>query len=346
MAWEAADAESAAFTKPWAALPGDQAGRLIAGTGSDTAQVPAPATAYRTLADGRTAHTRLAVAESTAPCPLRERQRQMQTVLFTKLFGDREVAEVADTSADLGFDGVDLLIRDGFTASPTSPADISTAVSRCREGGLSVPLATTDLSDPAAYPAQSVLDACAAAGIGTVRLGFWKYDPHTRVTEQIDRARRDLDVLGEIAERAGVRLALQLHGGTVHSSGALAHRLLDGRDPATFVAYPDPGNQVVQEGREDWRLTFDLLATWLGCVGVKNGGWYPAALDPSGRRAWASDWFGLGDGMVPWPAIIAHLRAADFGGVLTLHSPYALPYAQVLDRTRTDAAYIRRLMAG
>lgn len=50
--------------------------------------------------------------------------------------------------------------------------------------------------------------------------------------------------------------------------------------------------------------------------------------------------------MVPWPAIVAHLRAADFDGVLTLHSHYALPYAQVLDQTRTDAAYIRRLVAG
>jgi hypothetical protein len=55
----------------------------------------------------------------------------------------------------------------------------------------------------------------------------------------------------------------------------------------------------VQDGRENWRFTFDVLAPWLCCVGVKNGGWFPAELSEAGQRRWRSDWLGVPDGMVP-----------------------------------------------
>ena len=48
----------------------------------------------------------------------------MRTALFTKLFGNAGVDVVESTAAELGFDGVDLLIRDGFPAAPSDPASV------------------------------------------------------------------------------------------------------------------------------------------------------------------------------------------------------------------------------
>ena len=269
----------------------------------------------------------------------------MQTVLFTKLFEARPVDEIAETAADLGFDGIDLLIRPGCTVDPEDAGRIAAAVERLKSNGLDVPMATTDLTDPATFPADKVLGACADAGIGLIRLGYWKYDP-TRASyvETRDLARQHLAQLQDLAASHGVRLAIQLHGGTIHASGALTRALLDGRLPDQLGAYPDPGNQVVQDGREDWRMTFDLLEPWLACVGVKNGGWFPSGTTETGQRAWRSDWFGLADGMVPWPDILAHLAETGFDGPLTLHSHYELPYDQVLDQTRTDLRYVKRIL--
>ncbi|WP_020574410.1 sugar phosphate isomerase/epimerase family protein [Actinopolymorpha alba] len=268
----------------------------------------------------------------------------MQTVLFTKLFEDRPVGEIADTAADLGFDGIDLLIRPGFTVDPESADQIAQAADRLRNNGLSVPMATTDLADPAAFPADKVLGACADAGIELVRLGYWKYDGTRPYASVKDEAREHLAQLVDLAARHGVRLAIQLHGGTIHSSGALTRALLDGHLPAQLGAYPDPGNQAVQDGREDWRLTFDLLGPWLACVGVKNGGWFAGETADSGQRGWRSDWLGLADGMVPWPDILAYLNGIEYAGPLSLHSHYHLPYPQVLDQTRTDLRYVKRLL--
>ncbi len=266
----------------------------------------------------------------------------MQAVLFTKLFRDRGLAEIGATARDLGFDGIDLLIRPGHQVEPDDPDRIPAAVRALREAGLATPMATTDLTDPAAFPAERVFARCAEAGVGLIRLGYWRYRPERGYAACFDEARRHLDDLAALARRAGVRLAIQIHGGTIHSSGALATALLAGHDPAIIGAYPDPGNQTVQEGREDWRLTFELLRPWLCCVGVKNGGWFPGEAAPSGQRRWRSDWLGLADGMVPWDAIARHLAETGFDGPLSFHSHYDVPLAQALDQTRADLRFIRR----
>ena len=212
----------------------------------------------------------------------------MQNVLFTKLFRGETTEAMAEATAELGFDGIDLLIRPGHQTEPGAPEGIRGAVKTLQAAGLAVPMATTDLTDPSQLPTEALLSACAEAGIELVRLGYWKYDPATGYAAILETARRHLDQLAEISQRTGVQLAIQLHGGTIHASGAQTAVLLAGHDPRLLGAYPDPGNQVVQDGREDWRFTFDVLRPWLCCVGVKNGGWFAAEVQENGQRRWQS----------------------------------------------------------
>ncbi len=270
----------------------------------------------------------------------------MRTALFTKLFGNAGVDVVESTAAELGFDGVDLLIRDGFPAAPSDPASVREHLAHLSRTSTPVLTATTDMTDPDAYPVDAVLGALADAGVATVRVGYWYYDGSTPYRELLDTARGQLARLAEVAARREVALLVQLHGGTIHASGALADALLSDTDPAVVGSYIDPGNQSVQDGREDWRLTFDLLGARLRCVGVKNGGWFPSELAHSGQRRWGSDWLGVADGMVPWDDIIGHLAATGFDGVLSFHGHYELPLGQVIDQTRTDHGYIQRLLGG
>jgi len=269
----------------------------------------------------------------------------MQLLLFTKLFLGKSIEEIAETGADLGFDGIDLLVRNGHQVSPDDPAGIRPAVERLKAAGLSVPMATTDITDPAGQDTEAIFAALAEAGIATARLGYWKYDPATGYRAIFDRARRDLDALAEIAGKTGIALTIQLHGDTIHGSGAQTAALLAGHDGSVLGAYADPGNQTVQDGREDWRFTLDILGPWLTTLGVKNGGWFPAGLARTGQREWHSDWLGLAEGMVPWDRIIRQLVATGFDGILTLHSHYEVPYEQVIDQTRSDLHYVRRLIA-
>lgn len=266
----------------------------------------------------------------------------MSIVLFTKLFKGQDLAEIAHVASTLGFDGIDLLVRAGFHVEPGQPDAIVSTVTYLRDAGLTVPMVTTDLTDPAAMDTERLFAAFAEAGVGVVRLGYWSYDPAIGYNVLLDTARRHLDHLTALSAQAGLKLTIQLHGGTIHGSGAQTIALLRDHDPSILGAYPDPGNQVVQDGREDWRFTFDVLKPWLAAVGVKNGGWFPSTLADSGQRTWHADWLGLADGMVPWDDILSYLSGTGFAGLYTLHSHYEIPYPQVIDQTRLDINYVRR----
>lgn len=268
----------------------------------------------------------------------------MEAVLFTKLFRGESVETIATSANSLGFDGIDLLIREGFQVTPSKPEQISEVVAKLKDAGLSVPMATTDITDPAQAPTDAIFKACAEAGVEIIRLGYWKYDPSVGYRALRDKARQHLRDIASIASASGIKAAIQLHGDTIHASGAQTAVLLEEHDPAVIGAYPDPGNQVVQEGREDWRFTFDILEPWLCCVGVKNGGWFAGQLAESGQRHWWADWLGLADGMVPWDEIVEYLGGSNYDGLLSFHSHYEVPLDQVIDQTRVDLSFVRRLL--
>ncbi len=268
----------------------------------------------------------------------------MQAILFTKLFRGQSVGAMAEAAVDVGFEGIDLLIRSGHQAEPDKPEGIAITVQQLQAAGLKVPMATTDITDPEKWPTERLFASCAEAGINLIRLGYWPYDPGIGYATIWDSARRNLSDLAAIAQRTGVRLAIQLHGGTIHGSGAQTAALLAEHDPKIVGAYPDPGNQTVQDGREEWQFTFDVLRPWLCCIGMKNGGWFAGEIADSGQRRWRSDWLGLADGMVPWDDILGELTATGFDGFLSFHSHYEVPLPQVLDQTRTDLNFIRRLI--
>lgn len=269
----------------------------------------------------------------------------MREVLFTKLFLGRSLDQIVRSANQIGIAGIDLLIRKGHQVEPGDPTGIARAVKALKAGGLSVPMATTDMIDPEAPDVVAVMQACADVGIELVRLGYYPYEPARGYAACFEEARRHLDGFEKLAERTGIRFAVQLHGDTLHGSGAQTLALLDGHDPKAVSAYPDPGNQTVQDGREDWRLTFDVLKPWLACVGMKNGGWFAGGYNSHGQRRWRSDWLGLSEGMVPWDDITAHLVATAYSGFLSFHSHYETPFDQVIDQTRSDLNYIRICIA-
>jgi sugar phosphate isomerase/epimerase len=269
----------------------------------------------------------------------------MQAVLFTKLLREQSLPEIAEIGRNLGFDGIDFLIRSGYHVEPEAPEKLREAITTLRTNGIAVPMATTDLTNPGTLPAERLFAECAEAGVKLIRLGYWHYDAQRGYQACFDQARLDLDALEKLARKTGVKLAIQLHGGTIHCSGALTRALLDGHDPAYLGAYADPGNQAVQDGREDWQLTLDLLRPWLCCLGVKNGGWFPTRQVEDGQRIWQSDWLGIADGMVPWNSILAYLAETHYHGLLSFHSHYQMPLEQALAQTEVDLRFVQRQLA-
>lgn len=255
----------------------------------------------------------------------------MRTIVFTKPLGAVGATRLADDLAELGADGADLVVRDGQTVAPDDPRGIGSVAAKLAANGLALPVVTTDLIE-GDDTAERVLGACAEAGVPLARTGFYRYDPALGYARCLERARRGLADLAAIADRHGVRLAVQLHHVTIHPSAAHALRLIGDLD---VLCYADPGNQA-KEGSEDWRLTLDLLGDRLACMGVKNAAWR------HGPQGWECTFVPLADGLVRWPEIISGLRERAYAGPLSLHVHY--PTDDPLAVLRRDLDHLRSLL--
>lgn len=261
----------------------------------------------------------------------------VKVLVLTKPFGDAPPQQLADHLAQAGADGADLLVRDGHTVTPATVGRTAETARALRGNGLDLGMVSTDLTT-ADGEAERVIGHCAEAGATLLRLGFYRYDARVDHAAAVDRARRDLAGLAELAARHGVRLVLALHHETLHPSAAHAARLLTGLDG--IHVHPDPGNQA-KEGSEHWRLTLDVIGGpgRVGCVGVKNAVWEPEARPGE----WTCVWQPLADGgVVPWHTILPGLDALGYTGPLSLHVHYPTddPFAAV----RRDVAHLRGLL--
>jgi sugar phosphate isomerase/epimerase len=251
----------------------------------------------------------------------------MRVIVFTRPFGPVSVAELVGRLGTLGVDGADLTVRDGQTVTPGQPGGIGSVAEALADNGMRLEVVTTDLREPGPI-AEGIFDACAESGVSLVRLGFYRYQPEQGYDP--DTARRGIAGLAALGAERGVRVALQLHQGTIHPSAAHALRLIDDLD---VLVYADFGNQA-KEGSEDWRLTLDQLGDRVACVGVKNAAWERT---PDG---WEVGWVPLADGVVPWQRIIPGLSARGYHGPLSLHVFYPTP--DPASAVRRDLEYLRR----
>jgi sugar phosphate isomerase/epimerase len=251
----------------------------------------------------------------------------MRVIVFTKPIGPLPIDGLVARLAALGVDGADLTVRDGQTVTPEEPRGIVSVARALADRGLRLEVVTTDLRERGPG-AGAIFTACADAGVSLVRLGFYRYEPERGYRP--DEVRRQLAGLAAQAAGHGVRVALQLHHGTVHPSAAHALRLIEDLD---VQVYADFGNQA-KEGGEDWRLTLDQLGDRVACVGVKNAAWQRT------EGGWQVGWVPLADGVVPWPEIIPGLRSRGYDGPLSLHVFHSTP--DPVTAMREDLAYLRR----
>lgn len=97
---------------------------------------------------------------------------KLKVSIFSKHLQFLQGAELAQTAADIGFDGIDITVRNGGHVDPARVRqDLPPLVAVIRNHGLEVPMITTDIVDADTPHTADILKAMAELGHTPLSLG-------------------------------------------------------------------------------------------------------------------------------------------------------------------------------
>jgi sugar phosphate isomerase/epimerase len=265
----------------------------------------------------------------------------MHYICFSKLFKELSINRLVESMHDIGAQGIDLCVRDGYPVNPSNVRnELTKAAERIRKAGLEIPLvsASTNLTNPNDRTAEPLFAACHDAHVPNIKLGYWKFSGRG-YWKDVDAARKELEGFEKLGSRFGVRACLHTHSGTY--LGLNAASLMDlarGFNPSHVGAYLDPGHLALCG--EPPAMAVDITGDYLCMVAIKDCLWI-LGKDGAPRK---SHFLPLGQGMVEWADVLRALKARNYPGPLSFHSEYEdLSTAQILDQTRKDLRFMRKL---
>ena len=261
--------------------------------------------------------------------------------MFSKMLQQLSIAEAGDAIARMGFDGVDLTVRDkGHILPENVVTGLPPAVEMLRGKGLVVGMLTTGVTSVDDPCAADIFRTAAASGVKYLKLGYWLYGGFGTIRESIEKVRGDLKGLEGLAQEHGVTACIHTHSGNfLTADPAICSLLVDGLDPEAIGIYADAGHIVLEGGYGVWRQGLDLVSGRLRLVAAKSFGWFPEA--NGGLRAvrWKSKTLPFDKGMTDWKEFFTCLRAIPYDGFISLHSEYNdLSLDELLKQTEADLA--------
>lgn len=272
----------------------------------------------------------------------------MQWIMFSKMLGALSVPEAGERIRALGFEGVDLTVRDqGHVLPENVRRDLPPAVKTLASLGLSVPMITTGVTAADEEHARDIFQTAAECGIRRLKLGYWRYEGFGTLETQIAAVREKLVGLEKLAREFGVTACIHSHSGTFMSAQAsIVWFLLRDFDPNCLGAYVDPGHMTVEGGAAGWKMGLDLLGPRMRLMAAKSFGWFRE--EQNGQVRWRHRLVPLSEGNVRWDEVFACLRQIGYDGPISLHSEYhggsswrSLELEDLLEQTGKDLAYLR-----
>lgn len=235
----------------------------------------------------------------------------MKHSAFTVLLPDRGTEEVFELLGQLGYDGVELRVKEDYHVAPdrllSQVSRLTVMMSRSR---LEVPvlgtyLAAADLA--ALVPVFEAADRLEATGV-RVSLGA-PLDGRRPYWEILAEGQRTVEALIAAIAPFRAKALFEIHFRTAIASPSLAHLLLRTFDPARVGVIWDPANMII-EGKEDWALGLDVIGEYLHHVHVKNTAWVRDG-------GWAWRWEELDAGIVDWAEMLRLLTERGYAGYLS-----------------------------
>lgn len=251
--------------------------------------------------------------------------------IFSKHLHWLDWEPMAETAAKLGFDGVDLTVRDGGHVLPERvEEDLPKAASIIRKAGLALPMVTSGIADTRSPHAESILKTVSALGIPRYRWGGFRYTDAGSLPDQLAELNPLVAELEEMNRKYKLCAMYHTHSGLNEVGASMwdLWTLVKDRDTQWISVNYDVAHATVEGGLGDWVHSTRLLVPFTKGIAVKDFYW-----EKNTKGKWEPRWCPLGEGMVDFKRYFAMLKQANFSGPLQLHVEYSLGGAEHGQRT-------------
>jgi sugar phosphate isomerase/epimerase len=286
-----------------------------------------------------------------AEAPEAGRDNRQRINIFSKHLQWLDYKGMAETAAEIGFDGVDLTVRPkGHVLPGRVEDDLPRAVEAVKKAGLRVEMITTAIADPRDERTRAVLKTAGRLGIRYYRMGYYHYDKTGDIVAQLNEIKPAFRDLAAMSKQYGLAASYQNHAGTKYIGASLwdLYHLIHDLDRRWIGSQFDIRHAVV-EGGTTWPVTMRLLAGHINTLVAKDFVW------ARNGNAWVAKNVPLGQGMVDFPEYAAMVGQLNLSVPVSLHLEHPIGGAEhgarelstdksvVLDAMRRDLDYCRRL---
>jgi sugar phosphate isomerase/epimerase len=236
-------------------------------------------------------------------------------VVFTKPWKDDSLEALADRIAGLGFQGIELPVRDGFQVGPDS---FDTALPRAvgALGGKNVEIVSV-----AGNIDGNLIRAMGQNGIKILRV-MLSADPKKNYLEQEEAYYRQVSGLLPVLEESGVTLGVQNHFGNYLGCSAAGLMRFVSRFPKEAVgAVLDLAHCAICGEITEFAL--DIAASHLIMVNIKSGYLWRTNYATAAEAEWKTVWTGGRHGALSWSRAAEELKKRNYCGPICLTAEYS-----------------------
>lgn len=245
-----------------------------------------------------------------------------------------ELPQLASMVRQMGFDGVELPVRDGFQVEPARvEQDLPRAARILAEQNVRI-------SSVASQPTPEVIRAMGQAGVKLLRVIFPVPRDANYLMYLNDRIGLLKSLVPALAD-AGVTIGLQQHCRRQINTSMETRYIVERFDPTHVGAIFDACHAAL--AGEEMGQSLDLIGSHLCLVNLKNAYWFRSN-DASAQYAkWDVNTTTARHGMADWRVVAEELRKRNYSGDICLSAEYVDHSAGLENLLAEDLGYAKSL---
>ena len=259
-----------------------------------------------------------AVASATAGRSLSE--SEFKICIFSKHLQWLDYEGMAEAGAELGFDGVDLTVRNkGHVLPERVEDDLPKAVEAIKRAGIDPLMMATDINDPDDPYTEKILKTASGLGIRYYRLGKYRYTDDKPIASTLSEAKPMIRDLAAMNKHYGIHGSYQNHAGRRYVGAPLwdLWQLIEGLDPRYMGCQFDIRHATV-EGGQTWPLNLRLMSKHINTLAIKDFLWQKR------DNQWQTLNCPLGQGQVDYDGYLKLLKKLSIACPISIHYEYDL----------------------